>query len=83
MNRNKVLYLADGVDEIYNTTMRSAQTHVTKVGYPIGSFLAYRTDGIMSEADYQNVLKDREVFEANGKSGYGVPMISRSASVIL
>ena len=68
VNRNKVLYLADGVDEIYNTTMRSAQTHVTKVGYPIGSFLAYRTDGIMSEADYQNVLKDREVFEANGKS---------------
>lgn len=68
VNRNKVLYLADGVDEIYNTTMRSAQTHVTKVGYPIGSFLAYRTDGIMSEADYQNVLKDREVFEANEKS---------------
>lgn len=68
VNRNKVLYLSDGVDEIYNTTMRSAQTHVTKVGHPIGSFLAYRTDGIMSEADYQNVLKDREVFEANGKS---------------
>lgn len=68
VNRNKVLYLSDGVDEIYNTTMRSAQTHVTKVGHPIGSFLAYRTDGIMSEVDYQNVLKDREVFEANGKS---------------
>lgn len=68
LNRNKVLYLAEGVDEIFSTTMRSAQTHVTKVGYPIGSFLAYRTDGIMTEADYQNVLKDRAVFEANGKS---------------
>ncbi len=68
VNRNKVLYLSEGVDEIYNTTMRSAQTHITKVGYPIGSFIAYRTDGIMTEADYQNVLKDREVFEANGKS---------------
>ena len=68
VNRNKVLYLSEGVEEIYNTTMRSAQTHVTKVGYPIGSFLAYKTNGIMSETDYQNVLKDRAVYEANGKS---------------
>ena len=68
LNRNKVLYLSEGVDQIYNSTMRSAQTHVTQVGYPIGSYLAYRTMGIMSTADYNNVLKDREVFEANGKS---------------
>lgn len=67
LNRNKVLYLSEGVEEIYNNTMRSAPTHITKVGYPIGSFLAFKTDGIMSTADYQNVLKDREVFEANGK----------------
>jgi len=68
LNRNKVLYLSEGVDQIYNSTMRSAQTHVTKVGYPIGSYLAYRTMGIMSTADYNNVLADRAVYEANGKS---------------
>jgi outer membrane receptor protein involved in Fe transport len=61
LNRNKVLYLAEGVDEIFNNTMRSSPTHTTKVGYPIGSFLGYRTNGIMSTADYKNVLKDRDV----------------------
>ena len=66
LNRNKVLYLSDGVDEILNSTMRSSQTHITKVGYPIGSYLAYRTMGIMSTADYQNTLLDREVYIANG-----------------
>lgn len=68
LNRNKVLYLAEGVDEIFNNTMRSSPTHTTKVGYPIGSFLGYRTNGIMSTADYQNVLKDREVYVANGNA---------------
>lgn len=66
LNRNKVLYLSEGVEEIFNNTMRSSPTHVTKVGYPIGSFQGYRTNGIMSTADYNNVLKDREVFVANG-----------------
>lgn len=68
LNRNKVLYLAEGVDEIFNNTMRSSPTHATKVGYPIGSFVAYRTNGIMSTADYLNVLKDREVYVNNGNS---------------
>ena len=68
LNRNKVLFLSEGMDEILNSTMRSSQTHITKVGYPIGSFLAYRTLGIMSTADYQNVLKDREVYIANNNS---------------
>ena len=68
LNRNKVLYLAEGVDEIFNNTMRSSPTHATKVGYPIGSFLGFRTNGIMSTADYQNVLKDRDVYVANGNS---------------
>jgi len=66
LNRNKVLYLSDGVDEILMKTMRSSETHITKVGYPIGSYLAYRTMGIMSTADYQNTLLDREVYIANG-----------------
>ncbi len=68
LNRNKVLYLAEGVDEIFNNTMRSSPTHATKVGYPIGSFLGFRTNGIMSTADYQNVLKDRAVYVANNNS---------------
>ena len=68
LNRNKVLFLAEGVDEIFNNTMRSSPTHATKVGYPIGSFLGFRTNGIMSTADYQNVLKDRAVYVANNNS---------------
>lgn len=66
LNRNKVLYLSEGVEEIFNNTMRSSATHVTRVGYPIGSFYGYRTIGIMSQADYQNVLLDREIYISNG-----------------
>jgi len=65
VNRNVVLSLG-GVDDILTTTQMSSQTHITKVGYPIGSFLAFKTMGIMSEADYQNTLKDREVYVGNG-----------------
>ena len=66
LNRNKVLFLSEGVDEIVNQTMRSSPTHTTKVGYAIGSFLGFKTDGIMSTAQYQGTLKDREVYVANG-----------------
>ena len=81
LNRNKVLFLSEGVDEITNNTMRSSPTHITKVGYPIGSFQGFKTLGIMSQADYENVLKDREVYVNNGNKfpedyklqGYPVP----------
>lgn len=66
LNRNKVLFLSEGVDEILSSTMRSSQTHITRVGYPIGSFFGYRVNGIMSTADYQNVLLDRQVYLDNG-----------------
>ena len=66
LNRNKVLFLSEGVDEIINQTMRSSPTHTTKVGHPIGSFLGFKTDGIMTTAQYQGTLKDREVYVANG-----------------
>ena len=66
LNRNKVEAISEGVDQIINNTMRSSPTHITKVGYPIGSLQGYRTMGIMTEADYQNVLKDRAVYTANG-----------------
>lgn len=42
------------------------QSHITKEGYPIGSFYGYKAVGIMSELDYKNALKDREVYLANG-----------------
>ena len=66
LNRNKVEAITEGVNEIINNTMRSSPTHITRVGYPIGSLQGYRTMGIMSEADYQNVLKDRAVYTGNG-----------------
>lgn len=65
VNRNVVLDLG-GVDDILSQSEMSTQSYITKVGYPIGSFLAFKTMGIMSEADYQNVLKDREVYVSNG-----------------
>lgn len=66
LNRNKVLFLSEGVDEIINNTMRSSPTHTTKVGHPIGSFLGFKTEGIMTTAQYQGTLADREVYVANG-----------------
>ena len=68
LNRNKVLFISEGVEEITNNTMRSSPTHITKVGYPIGSFQGFKTLGIMSQADYLNTLKDREVYINNGNS---------------
>ena len=41
-------------------------SHITKEGYPIGSFYGYNTIGIMSKADYANALLDREVYLKNG-----------------
>ena len=65
INRNKVVSLG-GLDDILSTSERSVQSHITKEGYPIGSFYGYKAVGIMSELDYKNALKDREVYLANG-----------------
>ena len=62
-----------GLDDILSTSERSVQSHITKEGYPIGSFYGYKAVGVMSELDYKNALKDREVYLANGSkfpSGY-------------
>ncbi len=68
VNRNKVLSLG-GLDDIVSTALSSVgktPAHITKEGYPIGSFYGYQIAGIMSETDYQNALLDREVYMANG-----------------
>lgn len=65
VNRNKVVSLG-GLDDILSTSERSVQSHITKEGYPIGSFYGYKAVGILSEADYKNALKDREVYLTNG-----------------
>ncbi len=68
VNRNKVLSLG-GLDDIPSTALSSVgntPAHITKEGYPIGSFYGYQVIGIMSEADYANALLDREVYLANG-----------------
>ncbi len=67
VNRNKVLSLG-GLDDILSTSERSVQSHITKEGYPIGSFYGYQVIGVMSTADYENALKDRNVYIANGNS---------------
>lgn len=72
VNRNKVVNLG-GLDDILSTSERGVQSHITKKGYPIGSFYGYKAVGIMSELDYKNALKDRDVYLANGSkfpSGY-------------
>lgn len=65
VNRNKVISLG-GLNDILSTTERSVQSHITKEGYPIGSFYGYNSIGIMSSVDYVNALKDRDVYLANG-----------------
>ncbi len=67
VNRNKVLSLG-GLDDILSTSERSVQSHITKEGYPIGSFYGYDVIGIMSELDYQNALKDKAIYTANGNT---------------
>lgn len=67
VNRNKVVDMG-GLDDIISVTERSVGSHITKEGYPIGSFYGYKAIGIMSEADYFNALIDRQVYVANGNS---------------
>ena len=67
INRNKVLDMG-GLDDIISVTERSVGSHITKEGYPIGSFYGFKAIGIMSEADYYNALIDRQVYIANGNS---------------
>lgn len=67
VNRNKVVDMG-GLDDIISVTERSVGSHITKKGYPVGSFYGYQAIGIMSEADYANALLDRKVYIANGNS---------------
>ena len=65
INRNKVLDMG-GLDDILSKTERNTFSHITKEGYPIGSFYGFQAIGIMSEADYANCLIDKQVWDANG-----------------
>ena len=60
VNRNKVVSMG-GLDDIISPSERSVGSHITKEGYPIGSFYGYKAIGLMSKADYANALLDREV----------------------
>jgi TonB-linked SusC/RagA family outer membrane protein len=57
-NQNKVVDMG-GINDIYVTSERSVVSYVTKSGLPIGSFYGYWVDGIVSEADYANILIDK------------------------
>lgn len=47
-NTNKILSLGDGVDQIIPVISAPS---IAKVGYPLGSFIVYKTDGIIQEGD--------------------------------
>lgn len=64
-NRNKVLNMG-GLNDIYSVSERNVVSYVTKNGLPIGSFYGYWIDGIISEADYTNILVDKNVWKNNG-----------------
>lgn len=65
VNRNKVINMG-GINDIYSVSERNVVSYVTKTGLPIGSFYGYRVDGIISEADYANILTDKNVWANNG-----------------
>ncbi len=70
VNRNKVLSLG-GLDDILSqaeSSVGGTYGHITKEGYPIGSYYGYKVAGIMSETDYANALLDRNVYLENGSS---------------
>ncbi|MDJ1479771.1 TonB-dependent receptor [Cytophagaceae bacterium YF14B1] len=47
-NSNKILSLGDGVNQIIPVI---SSPSIAKVGYPLGSFIVYKTDGIIQEGD--------------------------------
>lgn len=47
-NRNKILSLGDGVSQIIPDI---SSPSIAKVGYPLGSFIVYQTDGIIQSGD--------------------------------
>lgn len=47
-NTNKILDLGEGVDQFIPNI---SQPSIAKVGFPLGSFIVYQTDGIIQEGD--------------------------------
>lgn len=47
-NTNEILDLGEGVDQIIPSI---SQPSIAKIGYPLGSFIVYQTDGIIQEGD--------------------------------
>jgi TonB-linked SusC/RagA family outer membrane protein len=47
-NTNKILSLGQGVDQIIPVISAPS---IAKVGYPLGSFIVYKTDGIIQQGD--------------------------------
>ena len=56
MNRNKVMGLDD---EITSVGQRSQITHITRNGLPVGSYYGMVSEGIITAADYANILIDK------------------------
>ncbi|MGA0557105.1 SusC/RagA family TonB-linked outer membrane protein [Larkinella sp. VNQ87] len=47
-NRNKILSLGDGVTQIIPSISAPS---IARVGYPVGSFIVYQTDGLIQQGD--------------------------------
>jgi TonB-linked SusC/RagA family outer membrane protein len=58
VNRNSVVDMG-GLNEIQKANERNVICHVTRSGLPVGSFYGYQQIGLISEADYQNILIDK------------------------
>jgi TonB-linked SusC/RagA family outer membrane protein len=58
VNRNSVVDMG-GLNEIQMANERNVICHVTRSGLPVGSFYGYQQEGLISEADYRNILIDK------------------------
>jgi TonB-linked SusC/RagA family outer membrane protein len=58
VNRNLVVDMG-GLNEVQMANERNVVCHVTRSGLSVGSFYGYQQEGLISEADYQNILIDK------------------------
>lgn len=71
MNRNKVMGLDD---EITSVGQRSQITHITRNGLPVGSYYGLVSEGLITAADYANILIDKQHQNEEGYELLGPPV---------
>ncbi|ANH81061.1 SusC/RagA family protein [Niabella ginsenosidivorans] len=85
-NRNKVVSLGSASELYAQGAERPYNTHVTRVGAPVGMFYGLTVAGMVREKDMPGINADRQVYLANGNkfpAGYklaGVPISTYSST---